>query len=483
MTPAVSGPRDGGRAADPRRHVRFRIMQETPSCRAGQADGEIPVGGREGLIMRILILSEGQPRSKEQLADYLTRYGHRLVRPSSVAGYIGRLRGKVGPDCVRSDAGYSWAGAMTEVDAFAFRARADACAVFDVGDVDSVDGYDTDRYHQLLDLNAMWQLNPAQPFADGQDEDLLTQYLEFDRYRDCLNRCLIFADLRSRRRQRILKAAVRLESLVRLDPSDAQSWALLFRAVASLPGYSADLAALRGRIQRAFLGGIPAELGYTIDRISAGHTDALFEFDLHPWSPGDQQRIHELARMIGVSAASELALRRSRLEPLECIRQTVSQLSVAGILGTKWVGDSYPRSELSRLLQRLDHDGGQVRFMLLDPDSDAYRRFSHVRWNPGSLQTMDILRGLSAAHASFSVRLYDALPTFRIVMVDHALVGFSPYLMEDGTERARTGWEAPQIILDRTAPWPLAHAFETLFEETWRTARPLAPSGVASRRP
>lgn len=448
-------------------------MQETPSCRIGEAGAEILIGGREGLIMRILILAEGRPLSKEQLADYLTWYGLHEVRPPSIAGYIGRLRRKIGADYVRSDAGYSFAGAMTEVDAFAFRSRADACGVCDVVDVDSMDGYDTDLYDQLLDLHAMWQINPAQPFAGGQDEGLLDVYLDFERYRDCLSRCLIYADLRSRRRQRILKAATRLESLLRLDPSDEQSWALLFRAVASLPGHDSARAALLGRIRSAFHGGIPTELRYVIDRISAGHTDALFEFDQRRWSPGDQQRILELARAIGVSSASELALRRSRLEPLECIRQTVSQLSVAGILGTKWVADSYVLSELRRLLERLDHNHGRVRFLLLDPESEGYRRFSRVRWNPNSFQTMDTLRGLNAAHACLSVRLYDALPTFRIVLVDQALVGFSPYLMEKRTERARTGWQAPQIILDRTAPWPLAQAFETLFDETWRTASPL----------
>ena len=159
--------------------------------------------------MRILILRQGRPLSKEQIADYLTRYGQHEVRPISVAGYIRRLRERVGPDCVRSEAGYSWAAASTEVDAFAFRAAADDHGICDVADVDSMDG-DADLYDQLLDLHAMWQANPAEPFADGEDEDLLDIYLEFERYRDCLSRCIIYADLRSRRRQRILKAATRL---------------------------------------------------------------------------------------------------------------------------------------------------------------------------------------------------------------------------------------------------------------------------------
>ena len=56
--------------------------------------------------------------------------------------------------------------------------------------------------------------------------------------------------------------------------------------------------------------------------------------------------------------------------------------------------------------------------------------------DPRSIQTMDTLRRLIAAHRCFALRLYDAMPTFRIVLVDQAMVGFSPYLMEEGTEGA-----------------------------------------------
>jgi hypothetical protein len=146
------------------------------------------------------------------------------------------------------------------------------------------------------------------------------------------------------------------------------------------------------------------------------------------------------------------------------------------------VADSYVRTEFRRLLERLDHSGGQVRFLLLDPDSESYRRFSRVRWNPSGVQTIDVMRRLSATYRCFTVLLYDALPTFRIVLVDQATVAFSPYLMTEDTEQAPCGWEAPQISLDRTAPWPLAHTFETLFDETWRTASPLAPSPADPRQ-
>jgi hypothetical protein len=133
------------------------------------------------------------------------------------------------------------------------------------------------------------------------------------------------------------------------------------------------------------------------------------------------------------------------------------------------------RAAFTRLLERLDHNGGSVQFLLLNPESESYRKFSELRWSAGGVQPVELLRNLSAAHRSFEVRLYDALPTFRIVLIDQSIVSFSPYLMEPGTDRARTGWEAPHVVLDRTAPWPLARTFETLFAENWRSANPLPP--------
>ena len=116
-----------------------------------------------------------------------------------------------------------------------------------------------------------------------------------------------------------------------------------------------------------------------------------------------------------------------------------------------------------------------MQFLLLNPESESYRKFSELRWSAGGVQPVELLRSLSAAHPSFEVRLYDALPTFRIVLIDQSIVSFSPYLMEPGTDHARTGWEAPHVVLDRTAPWPLARTFETLFAETWRSANRLLP--------
>ena len=456
--------------------MRFAIMQGTPGYYADAAAAEEAIAGQEGTVLRLLILHRGRPLTKEEIARHLTRPGKRAVSPGSVPGYIRRLRKRIGPDRIRSAVGYSAAIDSADVDAFAFENLVEAYGVNDVADVDSVGPEHLDMYEKLLDLHAMWKANPALPFADDQDDEFLaSRYHDFERYWDCLRRCIIYVELRSRRKPRIEKAISRLEQLLGQDPYDEQSWALLYRARASLPGGETAASSILARIRERFPGGIPGELHYTVNRITNGHNDALFGIDRGPRTDEDQQRINELVQTLGISPASELELRRSKLEPLECISQTVSQLRFAGILATKWVADSYVLARFTRLLERLDHSGGSVQFLLIDPESESYRKFSGLRWSPGSVQPMDMLRRLSAAHPSFAVRLYDALPTFRIVLIDQSIVSFSPYLMNPGTDRARTGWEAPHIVLDHTAPWPLAHTFETLFSETWRTATPLPP--------
>jgi DNA-binding SARP family transcriptional activator len=455
--------------------MRFVIMQVNPGYRHDEMAVEQTVFGQEGMVLRVLILHQGRALAKDEIARHLTRRSNRAVSPGSVPSYIARLRAKIGTDRVRSTAaGYSSDIDPVDVDAFRFEKTVEEYDLCNFADIDDIGSTQIDLYDNLLDLYAQWKTNPALSFADEQDDEYLaSRYLDFERYRDCLKRCIIYAELRSRRKPRIEKAIGRIEQLLAQDPQDEQSWVLLFRARASLPGGAGAVPHLLARIQEKFPGGIPAELAYTVKRITNGHRDALFELDRGQRSQEDQQRVNQLVQTIGISPASELELRRSKLEPFECISQTVSMLRFCGILATKWVADSYILARFTELLERLDHSGGSVQFLLLDPESASYQRFSRLRWSPASVQPIDMLRQLVTAHPSFAVRLYDALPTFRIVLIDQSIVSFSPYLMDSVTQRARTGWEAPHIVLDRTAPWPLAHTFETLFDETWRTASPL----------
>lgn len=226
--------------------MRFAIMQGTPGYWRNDGAAEEAIAGQEGTVLRLLILHRRRPLTKEEIARHLTRSGKHTVLPSSVPGYIARLRSKVGQDCVRSTVGYSSAVNPADVDAFVFERLIRENGVCDVTDIDNMPVDSIDNYEQLLDLHEMWRANPVLPLADDEDDEFLAaSYHEFDRYWDCLRRCIIYTELRSRRKPRIEKAVSRIEQLLRQDPYDEQSWALLFRARASLPGREAAITGIR----------------------------------------------------------------------------------------------------------------------------------------------------------------------------------------------------------------------------------------------
>ena len=392
--------------------MRFTIMQGTPGYLPGEGAAEEAITGQEGIVLRVLILHHRRSLAKDEIAHHLRRSGRSPYHRPGVPGYIARLRNRIGQEYVRSTASYTSAMDPADVDAFAFERLITRYGICDIADIDTITAEQVDRYEQMLELYAMWKANPALPFADYQDDEFLTsRYQDFERYWDYLRRCIIYAELRSHRKPRIKEAISRLEQLLRQDPHDDSSWALLFRARASLPTRETTTSVMLARIQAEYPDGIPAELRYTVNRIISGHDDALFEIDRGQRSDKDQQQVDRLVQAIGISPASELGLRRSKLEPLECIgRETVSQLRFAGILRAKWVADSYVRAQFTRLLERLDNNGGSVQFLLLNPESESYQKFSELRWSSGGVQPIDMLHRLSAAHPSFAVRLYDTPP-------------------------------------------------------------------------
>ena len=100
--------------------MRFAIMQETAGYRPAGTAAEEAITGQEGALLRLLLLRRGHPLSKEEIGRQLTRTGKHRVLPSSVPGYVARLRGRIGPECVRSTADYSSGIDQAEVDAFVF---------------------------------------------------------------------------------------------------------------------------------------------------------------------------------------------------------------------------------------------------------------------------------------------------------------------------------------------------------------------------
>jgi hypothetical protein len=462
--------------------VEFRILQPVTGYRSEDATKESFLDSQEGRLLRLLLLEEGQPVSTGQLAAVLSLAG-RPVQPRSVYSYVNRLKAHVpGIEVVKSGPGYTAQLSPTDsVDALAFRNGVRASGACDVDDVDDVAEEFQERYPYLLELQHTWTANPLQPFEDFEDEQLIELRLDFDNLYDQLRRALLFCELRSRRPNRMDKAVTRLETILRSDPRDEEAWALLVRAVASLPSRAHKLPKVLQRLEGAFPDGLPDCLAYVASKVQRRANDVLFAVDRATPRPQDRAELERLNEAIGVSPASALELAQSVLEPLQCIRQTQNRLWFSGILATKWVDRANTRLEFAKLLAKLDGAGGQVRFLMIDPGSDGYRRFNGKRWGAEDLRSVTCLQELQRAHSSFEVRMYDALPTFRIVLVDDTLASFSPYLVEAHADSAQEGWTAPHVVLDRNAPWPLALTFETVFNESWRCARPLPDTGPVER--
>jgi hypothetical protein len=96
---------------------------------------------------------------------------------------------------VLSSAGYAAAIARADVDALVFEDLVRRYELCDVADVDDVAVELGDRYEELLDLYAMWRANPALPFAgDSGDDHLAAAYFDFERYWDCLKRCIMYCE-------------------------------------------------------------------------------------------------------------------------------------------------------------------------------------------------------------------------------------------------------------------------------------------------
>lgn len=188
-----------------------------------------------------------------------------------------------------------------------------------------------------------------------------------------------------------------------------------------------------------------------------------------------------LIELLGITTASALHLRGSRLEPEDCIERTQNRLYFSGVLASKWVTEAAVRVEFEKLLYRLDtqDEPGDVRFLIIDPNSDAYERLGQLRGGKISDESVPHLLRLAKQYQSFEVRGINRLPAFRIIAIDDDVVSFSPYaLAGEAYATSRRGWDAPHVMLDPQAPWPLASAFRLYFEEAWDAASPIKESNL-----
>lgn len=457
----------------------IKIMRADPVIICNGQEGAVV--GRQRELFRLLILNEGRTVSKDliaQLRDTNTDTVRSKVR------YLRDQMKEIGCDnLIKTDrsSGYRVCLQEWQVDAWEFRDTVEPLAGrFDVEFATSLSielarNY-ADRLKRVL---ALWHENPA---ANLPHE--LGFGATFDELKRRADDLLLIARLRS---GEIREAIQALEHKVRYTPDDA-TWELLLLAHDAAGSQLATTweKIIRHYTYRGQSTRIPAKLSDLMSQLSAGaspnpfrvlqetkNSDAIQAIRIEN-SSDDAQSLLSLCSTLGITTASQLRLADSHLTPHACIQRTRKRLLFAGVLASKWVIDPAIRNGFDQLLARLDASNGEVRFLVINPAGDAFKRLNDLRDGNISTESIAPLKLLADQHRSLQVRLYDHLPAFRIVVIDDDVVSFSPYrLAAEAYLASGRGWEAPHVVLDPMANYPLAEAFLMVFAETWGRATPI----------
>jgi hypothetical protein len=460
---------------------KLMIMRAEPVVVAGALDATIR--GRAGCLLRLLILQDGKVVRKEEIADL----------NDTAAGYAqGKIRDlrnqlrRVPPatDLIKTDEtiGYHADTSGWAVDAAEFRNAIERLdGRFDPdSDKPIHEGEAREAVQQLTAALDLWHANPgvgleAFPF----ENKFAALKLKAERRR-------IKARLWTRDQDEIREAINYLEALARQDDVEEWVWRLLLLAHHALVHHG-SLSRTVGEMETYYRGSVPEPLeklarsvmpGGNIQnpfRATAALPQPPSDPSTRPVPPNldDLQLLH-LCKTIGITPYSQLKLRGTQLEPLPCILRTRTRLYFSGVLASKWVNETRVRQELKNLLTRLDENGGEAKFLMINPTSEAFERLKKLRRGEIDLSSVSHFRRLMKEHRSLEVRVFDHLPAFRIIVIDDDVVSFSSYrLAAEAYASTDRGLASPHVALDPLAPYPLSEAFELLFKEMWAKAHDL----------
>lgn len=456
------------------------------------------IRGKEAVLLRVLLLSS-DPASPESSAPRVpvdVAAAVMGVAKTSVGKYVGCLRDALGANhpVLRIDGAIQFGGPPDEVDAAVVRSLFNQIQLM----VDEESQISTEMAEQALplltEIVALYHGSPAMGL-DAIDptgcsdpvrrwitalDDVASEWVDlWLRVQLLKAECLLASGSKADGK----RAAADLLKIARTKDPPVEVWLPLLKSA----HMSRDPRVLKlaWDLTKAFHEDeglpVPDELGALAPTPARAPSDAS-----PPRRPGDPAGVShdanpdpriELAELLGISTASALKLRGSILEPAECIARTERRLFFSGILASKWVMDAALRFEFVNMLdqlENLDDEPGDVRFLIIDPSGAAYSRLHQMRGGRLSDESVPHLRRLSAKYQCFEVRVVDALPAFRIIVIDDDVVSISPYALEEEPyATSRLGWSAPHVMLDPLAPFPLASAFRLYFEERWNAAKPL----------
>lgn len=186
------------------------------------------------------------------------------------------------------------------------------------------------------------------------------------------------------------------------------------------------------------------------------------------------QTLQEVLELAGIIDATT-SLSESKFTPSECMKKATKRLWFMGILGSKWVIPAHVRFEFEQFLKKMEAVGGSVRFLLINPESQAFAKLRSFRGGAISCESLKYFAELIAKYGNtLEVRLYDHLPHFRLVFIDDSLLAMSRYKIDmEGYFQSKFGWDAPHLVISRKSDWSLAYAFEMYYVDEWLRAKNL----------
>lgn len=457
---------------------RIELMRPDPTVWKGEQRAVIT--GVQKDLFRLLVLHKGRPVSKQSIANLGDTQATTSI---SKIRYLRQQLEIIGcGDLIEVNRGTGYRAALEdwEVDSTEFEKTVVRLnASLDDLLQKPLSAQDAWRDIELLQaqINA-WGANPA----DGLDEEGQHLHAYFEKLKQDAEDRLLMARLYTSDYSQIREAIQVLMVRARREP-DIVVWKLLLLAHDAIDRSIDNVAELINKFYRdppiALTSLMIGIRGHTLKhnpfrQDTQGTTGEAKPIAEPVTGPVDDRGLLQLCSLIGISTTTKLSLTDSHIAPLACIRRTRSRLYFSGVLASKWVEQPDVFLEFKGLLNRLDKEQGEVKFLIINPFGDAFRRLHALRGGRLSTKSLGPLERLSVEHPSFEVRLVDALPAFRIVSIDDDVLSFSPYrLAAAGYVASGQGWEAPHIVLDPLADYPLAEAFRLLFSETWEKALPL----------
>jgi hypothetical protein len=162
-------------------------------------------------------------------------------------------------------------------------------------------------------------------------------------------------------------------------------------------------------------------------------------------------------------------LMSSEESPREKLPDIETELFFMGNGGSKWTRE---KAEFDSMLRRTAENRGSVRFLLLDPTSDACREGSEVRFGNPTEQPRKIVESLCRLRAwdrmfrHLEVKLYSHVPHFRISLINktHAVLGHYREYQNDSDE-------TPLLVFSRQdCQWSFYSPFAGYFHHEWGNA-------------